>query len=109
MTKRPAKRALSRGAGGRPPHYAGERLVKNRTFRIRDSLDQRLQEAAKQSGRTVSEEIQYRLEQSFDLADFRRIAEDAVVKIDEAVRNSASTSASIATQITAQFLKQRGE
>ena len=50
---------------GRPPRHAGERLVKNRTFRVRGSVDDQLQAATEQSRRTVSAEIEYRLELSF--------------------------------------------
>jgi 16S rRNA U1498 N3-methylase RsmE len=50
---------------GRPPRHAGEHLSKNRTFRVWDKLDDQLQAAAKQSRRTVSAEIEYRLERSF--------------------------------------------
>jgi hypothetical protein len=50
---------------GRPPRHAGERLVKNRTFRVWRKLDNQLQAAAGQSRRTVSAEIEFRLELSF--------------------------------------------
>ena len=50
---------------GRPPRHAGERLVKNRTFRVWGSLDDQLQATAEQSRRTVSAEIEFRLEDSF--------------------------------------------
>ena len=58
---------------GRPPRHEGERLSKNRTFRIRGELDDRLQEAASKVGRSVSEEIEYRLEQSFQKEDIAKI------------------------------------
>ncbi len=58
---------------GRPPRHAGERLSKNRTFRIRGELDAKLQEAASKTGRSVSEEIEYRLEQSFQKEDIAKI------------------------------------
>jgi hypothetical protein len=51
---------------GRPPRHAGERLVKNRTFRVWGKLDDQLQAAAEQSRRTVSAEIEFRLELSFE-------------------------------------------
>jgi predicted transcriptional regulator len=51
---------------GRPPRREGERLSKNRTFRVRGDLDTKLIRAANKSGRSVSEEIEYRLERSFD-------------------------------------------
>src|SRR5262245_16683392 len=54
---------------GRPPKREGERLSKNRTFRVRATLDEQLAAAAKQSGRSVSEEIEHRLENSFQEDD----------------------------------------
>src|SRR5215472_9218640 len=50
---------------GRPPKRKGERLSKNRTFRVRGTLDEQLEAAAQEAGRSVSEEIEHRLEQSF--------------------------------------------
>jgi len=50
---------------GRPRRHEGMRLSKNRTFRIRDDLDLDLETAARRSGRSVSEEIEYRLDRTF--------------------------------------------
>ena len=50
---------------GRPARRAGERLAKNRTFRVRGTLDDQLVVAAAASGRSISEEIERRLEDSF--------------------------------------------
>lgn len=50
---------------GRPARHEGERLAKNRTFRVRGRLDKMLQKAAGKAGRSVSEEIEFRLERSF--------------------------------------------
>jgi hypothetical protein len=50
---------------GRPPRHKGEVLRKNRTFRIRARLDELLEEAAAKAGRSISEEIEHRLELSF--------------------------------------------
>jgi hypothetical protein len=52
-------------AGGRPARHQGERLSKNRTFRVRGQLDDQLSAAAEKSGRSVSEEIEFRLERTF--------------------------------------------
>jgi hypothetical protein len=52
-------------SGGRPARHAGERLSKNRTFRVRGQLDEQLADAAARAGRSVSEEIEYRLDRSF--------------------------------------------
>lgn len=51
--------------GGRPARREGERLSKNRTFRVRGALDDQLLKSATNSGRSVSEEIEHRLERSF--------------------------------------------
>ena len=61
MTKKKAARM------GRPPRHEGQRLSRNRTFRVGGKLDDRLQAAAARSRRSVSEEIEYRLEESFRL------------------------------------------
>jgi hypothetical protein len=50
---------------GRPPRHEGERLSKSRTFRVRPHLDELLMTAAAKAGRSVSEEIEYRLDRSF--------------------------------------------
>jgi hypothetical protein len=50
---------------GRPPRHGSERLSKSRTFRVRPHLDELLQKAAAEAGRSVSEEIEYRLDRSF--------------------------------------------
>src|SRR6516165_845929 len=50
---------------GRPPRREGERLSKNRTFRVRGALDALLQAAANEAGHSISEEIEHRLEASF--------------------------------------------
>lgn len=54
--------AARHSSGGRPARHPGEILSKNRTFRCRDRLDEKLQELAAASGRTVSLEIERRLE-----------------------------------------------
>jgi hypothetical protein len=51
--------------GGRPARHKGEKLSKHRTFRVRDRLDEMLEEAAAKSGRSVSEQIERILEDYF--------------------------------------------
>jgi hypothetical protein len=58
--------ARKKTKAGRPPRHVGEHLRKNRTFRVRDRLDVMLEESAKEAGRSVSEEIEHRLEVSFE-------------------------------------------
>ena len=50
---------------GRPRLSDVERKSRNLTFRVRDGLREKLAEAAQRSGRSVSEEIEYRLQLSF--------------------------------------------
>jgi hypothetical protein len=57
----------------RPPRHGRERS-KSRTFRVRGDLDEKLEAAATQSGRSVSEEIEHRLERSFRDEEIREQA-----------------------------------
>lgn len=49
---------------GRPPLDPAERKDGNLTFRTRGDLRQRLSDEAKKNGRTISEEVEWRLERS---------------------------------------------
>ncbi|MCJ2060110.1 hypothetical protein MKL09_26710 [Methylobacterium sp. J-048] len=51
---------------GRPPIAEEDRKSGNLTFRTRGDLRSQLEASAQQSGRSVSEEIEYRLQVSFD-------------------------------------------
>lgn len=57
--------ARKKHPGGRPTRHKGERLSKTRTFRVRGSLDKQLENSASAAGRSVSEEIEYRLDRSY--------------------------------------------
>jgi hypothetical protein len=50
---------------GRPPIPPGQRKSKNFTFRSRGDLHARLADAAAQSNRSISEEIEWRIQRSF--------------------------------------------
>ena len=50
---------------GRPPKPAKNRKSVNFTFRSREEMREQLRAAAAVSGRSISEEIEYRLNQSF--------------------------------------------
>ena len=63
---------------GRPPKHEGERLSKNRTFRVRGTLDKQLEAAAQEAGRSVSEEIERRLEQSFRREERAELISEAI-------------------------------
>lgn len=56
-------------ARGRPAKAAGEKKVANLTFRVRPQMRDDLTAAAEASGRSVSEEVEYRLARSFDHED----------------------------------------
>jgi hypothetical protein len=86
MTDQPQKRKR-----GGQPKPAAERKRNNMTFRVRDSLRAELQASADKHQRSVSEEIEYRLEHSFQaerilggLQEFGRKAERAA-RIQEGV------------------------
>ena len=72
---------------GRPPRHEGERLSKSRTFRVRPHLDELLITAAAKAGRSVSEEIEYRLDRSFyEDALPARMAETMAPLVEQAAR-----------------------
>lgn len=72
---------------GRPPRHEGERLSKSRTFRVRPHLDELLMTAAAKAGRSVSEEIEYRLDRSFyEDALPARMAETMAPLVEQAAR-----------------------
>ncbi len=54
---------------GRPPKPAEDVKAKNLTFRTRGALRDQLEEAANDAGRSISEEVEYRLIRSFDRVD----------------------------------------
>jgi Arc-like DNA binding domain len=58
---------------GRPPKPAEDRKAVNFTFRSRRQMRERLQKAAALSGRSISEEIEDRLNQSFKQDDFEQV------------------------------------
>ncbi|WP_377830061.1 hypothetical protein ACFKHW_12920 [Bradyrhizobium lupini] len=81
--------------GGRPTRRQGERLSKNRTFRVRDQLDGQLVQAASNSGRSVSEEIEYRLERSFgeDAAYAGGVIKDMAMRMAVAFQTAGKANA----------------
>lgn len=54
----------------------------NLTFRARDGLRNELKAAAEANGRSMSEEIEFRLEQSFDRAAVARLVASLIL-VDE--------------------------
>ncbi|WP_426615406.1 Arc family DNA-binding protein [Bradyrhizobium sp. McL0616] len=69
---------------GRPALDEAERKTVNFTFRSRAELRDKLSEAAAASGRSISEEIERRLIDSFVLMDINQIVGTAVrIALDE--------------------------
>lgn len=61
--------SLAKNPGGRPPKYPNEGKRPTLTFRCRPSLQEKLQAAASEADRSVSEEVERRLDKSFEDAD----------------------------------------
>jgi hypothetical protein len=53
---------------GRPAKPEAERKSRNLNFRSREGLRLKLQQAAESAGRSISEEIEYRVDRSFESA-----------------------------------------
>jgi hypothetical protein len=64
--------ASKKNKGGRPAKYPAEGKRPTLTFRVRGSLHEQLREAAQLSGRSISEEIERRVEKSFERDLFER-------------------------------------
>lgn len=73
---------------GGQPKPEGERKRNNLTFRVRDALRARLEEAAAAAQRSVSEEIEFRLNRDFSWerseADIQRMRAQAAALIEPA-------------------------
>lgn len=80
MTDTPKRR-------GPPLKASSERKRNSLTFRARDALRTRLEEAAKDNGNSVSEEIENRLSKSFERQEAENIFASAFVS--EALRSAA--------------------
>src|SRR6266849_1228330 len=65
MEGRPTMAKPAKRRKGRPPVPPEARRSRNFTFRSREALHQQLGAAAKIAGRSISEEIEFRLEWSF--------------------------------------------
>jgi hypothetical protein len=80
---------------GRPPIPEEERRSRNLTFRSRGKLHEQLQAAAAASGRSISEEIERRLDQSFwyddvvGSAEIAELAREAIVCAAGIKKNSS--------------------
>jgi len=76
--------------GGRPAKSAEGKATRNLTFRTRDSLREKLSEAAAASHRSISEEIEHRLQRSFNRDELSQhidgLLSDSLVKGEEVER-----------------------
>jgi Arc-like DNA binding domain len=68
---------------GRPPKPAKNRKSVNFTFRSREGMREQLRVAAGLSGRSISEEIEYRLVQSFRDEYIAEVAAHAALRMLE--------------------------
>jgi len=67
---------------GRPPKSVEDRKSAHFTFRTRGLMRECLQAAAAASGRSVSEEIEYRLQLSFDRDDLENRLSMSLKRLD---------------------------
>src|SRR5262249_31991569 len=67
-----AKRMAAKKRIGRPPKSEEDRKAVNFTFRSRGQMRERLREAATASRRSISEEIEHRLERSFQQQEIEK-------------------------------------
>lgn len=85
---------------GRPAKYPGEGKRTTHTFRVREETRQRLIDAAAESGRSVSEEIEWRVEQSFG-------NEETITKLSKTVIDLLKEKSEAAGQMVAAALEQQ--
>src|SRR5580700_9366164 len=87
---------------GRPPIDPAERKRRNFTFRVTDQLHDQLSKAAAASGRSVSEEIEWRVSLSFSEqnivtstvdAAFEKFLEQSATIPEEVMKKVASRAA----------------
>ena len=64
---------------GRPPKPAKERRRSHFTFRTTDALREQLRAAAAVEGRSISEEIEWRLQQSFEREQMAQAVAKAII------------------------------
>jgi hypothetical protein len=89
---------------GRPIKSQGEARTRTRTFRLTESLDAQLRDAAKRAGWTVSDEIEHRLAQSFAPGNSR------IQQLTEALAQEiASTAGAAVTLSTTMVNQKKGE
>jgi predicted HicB family RNase H-like nuclease len=78
---------------GRPPKAKEDRKAVNFTFRSRGQMRERLQAAAIAAGRSISEEIEFRLERSFWQEEMERDTAKLQVRLPERLRRRLEQAA----------------
>jgi predicted HicB family RNase H-like nuclease len=78
---------------GRPPKAKEDRKAVNFTFRSRGQMRERLQTAAIAAGRSISEEIEFRLEKSFWQEETERDTAKLQVALPERLRSDLEHAA----------------
>jgi predicted HicB family RNase H-like nuclease len=78
---------------GRPPKAKEDRKAVNFTFRSRGQMRERLQAAAIAAGRSISEEIEFRLERSFWQEEIERDTAKLQVGLPERLRRGLEQAA----------------
>ena len=78
---------------GRPPKAKEDRKAVNFTFRSRGQMRERLQTAAIAAGRSISEEIEFRLEKSFWQEETERDTAKLQVALSERLRSDLEQAA----------------
>ncbi|MDB5597768.1 MAG: hypothetical protein JWM36_4729, partial [Hyphomicrobiales bacterium] len=82
---------------GRPRRHTGEKLSTTLNFRVRGGLHERLIKASAMSGRSISEEVERRVERSFEKEDrvggpagvrFLEFVESAVSQVQDAIHST---------------------
>ena len=84
-----AEQALKRAARrGRPPLPAGEGKRHPLGIRTTKQLREQLEQAAKSSGRSLAQEVEYRLEKSFDQSQMTEVFLNAENTLKEHIENA---------------------
>lgn len=91
---------VPRKKGGRPRLYPGTEKRPTLTFRVRGRMHEQLSKAAEEAERSLSEEIERRIEQSFQITDIKEAIDSAVASAwvratDAAIDNDIKRSGGV--------------
>lgn len=99
-------KAQKKRTPGRPPLATPEKKRRNFTFRGTDELHERLSEAAAKSGRSISEEIERRLDQSFQQDALQASLDAQAASLTAKIREEFQKGLSEQRSATASVIKQ---